>query len=102
MKQNGDRQTHQQALCSHPEALKLEAGAILDPSHDKQEVRRQHEGHALPLPAQEALGVAQDVAEVDVKQVPWGEWMQAQFCCLSEPIVSELLRVSGLYLCLSP
>lgn len=60
----------QQALFSHPKPLKLETGAILDPSHDKQEVRCQHEWNALPLPAQETLCVAQDVAKVDVKQVP--------------------------------
>lgn len=68
-----ERQTDRQARHSHPKPLKLETVVTFDPSHDIQEVRCQDKWNALPLPAQEALSVAQDVAEVDVKQVPWGK-----------------------------
>lgn len=50
----------------------LEVGATFLPrcSHDVQEVRREHEGNPLLTDSHEALIVPQDVAEVDVEEVP--------------------------------
>lgn len=59
----------QTARCCYLEALKIEAFATFDPSHDVQEVRREDKRHALPAHAEEGLPVTQDVPEVDVEQV---------------------------------
>lgn len=50
----------------------LEVGATFLPrcSHDIQEVRREHEGNPLLTDSHEALIIPQDVAEIDVEEVP--------------------------------
>lgn len=55
---------------SHPESHKVEAAASFGPAHDVQEVRCEDEWDAFPVHAKEVLGVAQDVAKVNVKKVP--------------------------------
>ena len=51
----------------------LEVGAAFLPgrSHDVQEVRSEHKGNPLLADSHEALVVPQDVAKVDVEEVPY-------------------------------
>lgn len=56
---------------SYNEPLEVEAVATFDPSHDVKEVRCEDERYALPVHTKEVLPVTQDVAKVNVKQVPW-------------------------------
>lgn len=55
---------------SYPESLEAEAVATFDSANHIKEVRSEDEWHALSAHAKEVLPVAQDVTEVDVKQVP--------------------------------
>lgn len=73
-----DVQSVQSVQCIHVKSSHflhlelLEVGATFLPrcSHDIQEVRREHEGNPLLTDSHEALIVPQDVAEVDVEEVP--------------------------------
>lgn len=55
---------------SHPECLNPKAAATFGPTHDMQEVRGEHKGNMLSVYAQKLLCVAQDMAKINVEQVP--------------------------------
>lgn len=54
----------------HLELLEVGAAFLPRRSHDIQEVWREHEGNPLLTDSHETLIIAQDVAEVDVEEVP--------------------------------
>lgn len=55
---------------THPEPLKVEAGATLDPAHDIKEIWGEDKGDSFSVHPQEAFCVAQDVAEINMEKIP--------------------------------
>lgn len=73
----------------HLEFLEMGAAFLSWCSHDIQEIWSEHEGNPLLTDSHEALVIPQDVAEVDVEQIPCRNKRRVLFChcCLFSRVV---------------
>lgn len=79
--------------CTNLKSLEIEAWLFIHSTHNIQKVWSEDKGDPLSAHTQEALGVAQDVAKINVEQIPF--WMTTEL-----KSVTEIISFWGAWVCI--